>query len=66
MQRTQDIKKINTKNLIKSTIASFALEGITPSLETLKYCRLRDQGKVTCEQEVEQITRKYREMAQRG
>lgn len=64
MERSIKINDKNKKNL-KSTIASFAVEGITPSRETLKYCRMRDAGRISCNQEIEAVTKKYREMAQR-
>ncbi|MBW7572477.1 hypothetical protein [Caproiciproducens faecalis] len=64
MERSIKINDKNKKNL-KSTIASFAVEGITPSRETLKYCRMRDAGRISCKQEIEAVTKKYREMAQR-
>jgi hypothetical protein len=59
---------INNKKLsqnLRSTIASFAIEGITPSKKALKYCKLRDAGKITCQQEVEALKKKYMEMARK-
>ena len=64
MEINKKMNNKNTKNL-KSTMASFAVEGITPSRETLKYCRMRDAGRISCKQEIEAATKKYREMAQR-
>jgi hypothetical protein len=52
------LKIINQTNLI-STIASFALENITPSEEAIEYCKLRDTNKVTCQDEVEKLKQKY-------
>lgn len=49
---------MNTNNLNR-TIASFALEGITPSEEFLEYCKLRDAGKITCQEEIEKLKEKY-------
>lgn len=48
---------------LKSTIASFAIEGISPNMQTLRYCRLRDAEKISCQQEIETLKKKYREMA---
>ncbi len=56
---------INNKKLsqnLRSTIASFAIEGIKTSRKALKYCKLRDAGKVTCQQEIEALKKKYTEI----
>ncbi len=57
-------RKRTSRNL-RSTIASFAIEGIIPSRQAIKYCKLRDAGKVSCETEIEALKKKYKEMAQR-
>ena len=56
-------KKTRTSRNQRSTIASFEVEGITPSMQALKYCRLRDVGKISCQQEIQDLKKKYMAMA---
>lgn len=55
--------KARTSRYLRSTIASFEVEGITPSRQALNYCRLRDDGKISCQQEIEALKKKYMAMA---
>jgi len=55
--------KARTSRNLRSTIASFEVEGITPSRQALNYCRLRDAGKRSCQQEIQVLKEKYMTMA---
>lgn len=54
-----------TEQNLKSTIASFAVEGITPSKQSLEYCQMRNSGKASCQKEVSSLIEKYTNMARR-
>ncbi|HHX59195.1 MAG TPA: antitoxin VbhA family protein [Epulopiscium sp.] len=49
---------------ILSTVASFRVEGIKVSKEALEYSRLRDAGKVSCEEEVQRLKKRYMRLAE--
>ena len=51
------------KRNIRSTIASFKVEGISVSKEALIYSELRDADKVSCEEEVIRLKKKYMKLA---
>lgn len=48
---------------IQSTVASFEIEGIKISKAALEYCKLRDEGKISCKDEVAKLKKKYIKLA---
>ncbi|MGI6728622.1 MAG: hypothetical protein ACOX4P_08795 [Anaerovoracaceae bacterium] len=56
-------KKERVSLNIRSTIATFKVEGISPSMQAIRYCKLRDAGRVSCKEEIETLKQKYITMA---
>lgn len=58
-EREQQKASENIQKNIESVAASLAVENLYPSNEVLEYCKMRDLGKISCEDEIEILKKKY-------